>query len=100
MKAGVFMMPSHPPERGFYDGHQWDLDRLELVEQLGGEGAMIVSEAGQHLRTRHRGQRDIHAFSGDEPGRGVDAVEVVDEDDGVEQPPHPRASHSSRAVSW
>ena len=32
MKLGVFMMPSHPPERDFYRGHQWDLDNLELID--------------------------------------------------------------------
>ena len=25
MKLGLFMMPSHPPERNIYDAHQWDL---------------------------------------------------------------------------
>ena len=45
MKAGVFMMPSHPPERSFYDGHQWDLDHLELVDQLGFNEAWL----GEHF---------------------------------------------------
>jgi hypothetical protein len=31
MKAGVFMMPSHPPERSFYDSHYWDLQHLEAT---------------------------------------------------------------------
>lgn len=35
MKAGVFMMPSHPPERSLFDGCQWDLDHLDLVDGLG-----------------------------------------------------------------
>jgi hypothetical protein len=29
------MMPSHPPERSIYEGHQWDLDYLALVDELG-----------------------------------------------------------------
>ena len=28
MEYGLFTMPSHPPERGLYDGHRWDLDTL------------------------------------------------------------------------
>lgn len=45
MKAGVFMMPSHPPERSFYDGHVWDLQHLELCDQLGFHEAWI----GEHF---------------------------------------------------
>lgn len=45
MKAGVFMMPSHPPERSLYDGHQWDLDHLELADKLGFHEAWM----GEHF---------------------------------------------------
>ena len=45
MKYGLFMMPSHPPERNIYDAHQWDLDYLELVDQLGYDEAWI----GEHF---------------------------------------------------
>ena len=45
MKYGLFMMPNHPPERNIYDSHQWDLDYLVLVDQLGYEGAWI----GEHF---------------------------------------------------
>ena len=45
MKLGLFMMPSHPPERNIYDAHQWDLDYLELVDELGYEEAWI----GEHF---------------------------------------------------
>ena len=45
MKYGLFMMPSHPPERNIYDSHQWDLDYLELVDQLGYDEAWI----GEHF---------------------------------------------------
>jgi len=45
MKAGVFMMPSHPPERDFYTGHMWDLDHLELCDKLGFHEAWI----GEHF---------------------------------------------------
>jgi alkanesulfonate monooxygenase SsuD/methylene tetrahydromethanopterin reductase-like flavin-dependent oxidoreductase (luciferase family) len=45
MKAGVFMMPSHPPERDFYAGHMWDLDHLELCDKLGFHEAWI----GEHF---------------------------------------------------
>ncbi len=45
MKAGVFMMPSHPPERSFYDGHMWDLKHLEECDKLGFHEAWI----GEHF---------------------------------------------------
>src|SRR5687768_18589783 len=45
MKFGLFMMPSHPPERGLYESHQWDLDYLSLVDELGFEEAWI----GEHF---------------------------------------------------
>ena len=35
MKYGLFMMPSHPPERNIYDAHQWDLQYLTLCDELG-----------------------------------------------------------------
>ena len=45
MKYGLFMMPSHPPGRDIYEGHQWDLDYLELADGLGYEEAWI----GEHF---------------------------------------------------
>ena len=35
MKAGMFTMPSHPPERSFYDGQQWDLQVLRWADEYG-----------------------------------------------------------------
>ena len=45
MKAGVFMMPSHPPERDLYEGHAWDLQHLEFVDRVGFHEAWI----GEHF---------------------------------------------------
>jgi alkanesulfonate monooxygenase SsuD/methylene tetrahydromethanopterin reductase-like flavin-dependent oxidoreductase (luciferase family) len=45
MKFGLFMMPSHPPERSLYEAHQWDLDFLCLVDELGFAEAWI----GEHF---------------------------------------------------
>jgi alkanesulfonate monooxygenase SsuD/methylene tetrahydromethanopterin reductase-like flavin-dependent oxidoreductase (luciferase family) len=45
MNAGVFMMPSHPPERSFVDGFEWDLRHLELCDSLGFAEAWI----GEHF---------------------------------------------------
>ena len=45
MKYGLFMMPSHPPERNIYDAHQWDLDYLALFDSLGYDEAWI----GEHF---------------------------------------------------
>lgn len=45
MKYGMFMMPSHPPERDLVEAHEWDLDCLELADQLGFNEAWI----GEHF---------------------------------------------------
>jgi len=34
MDYGLFTMPSHPPERSLYDGHQWDLQQLRWADEL------------------------------------------------------------------
>ncbi|GIS95483.1 MAG: hypothetical protein CM1200mP22_27200 [Dehalococcoidia bacterium] len=36
MQYGVFMMPSHPPEREVFQAHKWDLDCLVLADKFGG----------------------------------------------------------------
>ena len=41
MQYGMFMMPSHPPERDMYVAHQWDLDCLEMADNLGFSEAWI-----------------------------------------------------------
>jgi alkanesulfonate monooxygenase SsuD/methylene tetrahydromethanopterin reductase-like flavin-dependent oxidoreductase (luciferase family) len=41
---GLFTMPSHPPERSLYDGHQWDLQVLRWADELGFSEAWI----GEH----------------------------------------------------
>ena len=45
MKYGMFMMPSHPPERELYTAHQWDLDCLQMADELGFSEAWI----GEHF---------------------------------------------------
>lgn len=45
MKAGLFLMPSHPPERALYDAHQFDLDVITLADELGYQEAWI----GEHF---------------------------------------------------
>src|SRR5206468_7395172 len=44
MDYGLFTMPSHPPERGLNDGHQWDLQQLRWADALGFSEAWI----GEH----------------------------------------------------
>ena len=44
MDYGLFTMPSHPPERPLYDGHQWDLQQLRWADELGFSEAWI----GEH----------------------------------------------------
>jgi alkanesulfonate monooxygenase SsuD/methylene tetrahydromethanopterin reductase-like flavin-dependent oxidoreductase (luciferase family) len=45
MKLGAFVMPSHPPERGLYEGYQWDLEHLALLDRMGFHEAWI----GEHF---------------------------------------------------
>ena len=45
MKLGLFLMPSHPPERSTWDAHQWDLDCLEMADSYGLSEAWI----GEHF---------------------------------------------------
>lgn len=35
MELGYFTMPSHPPERGLREGHEWDLQVLRWLDALG-----------------------------------------------------------------
>ncbi|MCK8782945.1 LLM class flavin-dependent oxidoreductase [Roseomonas sp. NAR14] len=44
MEFGYFTMPSHPPERGFKAGHDWDLQTLRWLDELGYAEAWI----GEH----------------------------------------------------
>ncbi len=45
MKLGLFMMPSHPPERGLRAGQEWDLEVLRAADRLGYHEAWI----GEHF---------------------------------------------------
>ena len=44
MQFGYFTMPSHPPERGLKAGHDWDLQTLRWLDELGFTEAWI----GEH----------------------------------------------------
>ena len=44
MEFGYFAMPSHPPERGLKEGHDWDLQTLRWLDELGYAEAWI----GEH----------------------------------------------------
>jgi len=45
MKLGVFLMPSHPPERGLKAGQEWDLEVIRTADRLGYTEAWI----GEHF---------------------------------------------------
>ncbi len=45
MNLGLFLMPSHPPERDLRAGHEWDLEVLGVADRLGYEEAWI----GEHF---------------------------------------------------
>jgi alkanesulfonate monooxygenase SsuD/methylene tetrahydromethanopterin reductase-like flavin-dependent oxidoreductase (luciferase family) len=45
MKLGLFLMPSHPPERDLIAGQQWDLSVLREADRLGYSEAWI----GEHF---------------------------------------------------
>jgi alkanesulfonate monooxygenase SsuD/methylene tetrahydromethanopterin reductase-like flavin-dependent oxidoreductase (luciferase family) len=44
MELGYFTMPSHPPECGLKEGHDWDLQTLRWLDELGYQEAWI----GEH----------------------------------------------------
>ena len=44
MEFGFFAMPSHPPERSLREGHEWDLQVLRWLDELGYAEAWI----GEH----------------------------------------------------
>ncbi len=44
MEFGYFAMPSHPPERGLKAGHDWDLQVLRWLDEMGFTEAWI----GEH----------------------------------------------------
>src|SRR6195256_5041150 len=45
MKLGIFLMPSHPPERGLKAGQDWDLEVIRTADRLGYTEAWI----GEHF---------------------------------------------------
>src|SRR5215469_8485897 len=44
MELGYFAMPSHPPECGLKEGHEWDLQVLRWLDELGYQECWI----GEH----------------------------------------------------
>jgi alkanesulfonate monooxygenase SsuD/methylene tetrahydromethanopterin reductase-like flavin-dependent oxidoreductase (luciferase family) len=45
MKLGLFLMPSHPPERSLYDATKWDLEMIQYADALGYQEVWI----GEHF---------------------------------------------------
>lgn len=45
MKLGLFLMPSHPPDRPIADAHEWDLRNIEVAEKCGFDEVWI----GEHF---------------------------------------------------
>ena len=50
MKLGMFMMPSHPPERSPFDADRWDLECIGLAEDLGFSEVWI----GEHFSHQNK----------------------------------------------
>ena len=51
MELGYFTMPSHPPERDFKQGHDWDLEVIRWLDELGYErGNVDTSLPFEELR--------------------------------------------------
>ena len=45
MELGLFLMPSHPPERTLYEAQQWDLKCIKMADRFGLKEAWI----GEHF---------------------------------------------------
>ena len=45
MKLGLFLMPSHPPERPPFEAQQWDLHCLKLADKY----ALAEAWIGEHF---------------------------------------------------
>ncbi|OBA66060.1 alkane 1-monooxygenase [Mycolicibacterium elephantis] len=45
MELGLFLMPAHPPERSLYDATQWDLELIQLADELG----YVEAWVGEHF---------------------------------------------------
>ena len=60
MELGYFSMPSHPPERGLKAGHDWDLQTLRWLDEL---GVFVKAYAGSSGAGAPR--RMGEAFGGD-----------------------------------
>ena len=80
---GLFLMPSHPPERSVYDSHQWDLDYLQLADELGYHAEKnIVHVRDLHATMLHQLGIDHERFSVKHQGldmrlSGVEKARVV-----------------------
>ena len=60
MEIGYFTMPSHPPECGLKEGHDWDLQVIRWLDELGYQEVWI----GEHHRA-------MGAASGARPAAGA-----------------------------
>ena len=68
MELGYFAMPSHPPERGLKAGHDWDLQTLRWLDELGYTEAWI----GEH----HTAPWEPHPVAGPADRAGAAADEA------------------------
>src|ERR1700753_4063122 len=66
MEIGYFTMPSHPPECGLKEGHDWDLQVLRWLDELGYTEAWI----GEH----HTAPRAPHPLAPWEPHPSPDLL--------------------------
>ena len=52
MKLGLFLMPSHPPERGLKAGQEWD---LEMIRTAAARKATRYSGLAELLNSKSTG---------------------------------------------
>ncbi len=74
MDIGIFMMPSHPPERSFSDGFEWDLKHLELCDRAGFTEAWI----GELVGSPRTVSQKLADMAGDAGGFGTLLVLTFD----------------------
>ena len=86
--------------RGEIRGRLIDSERWKAIQESRGFTGDALLKAGQNLRARYYGHSCIGIVRGQVVGSGRYAVEMIDQDDGIQQQLHLRVPHSPRSFRW